>query len=392
MILGALLKLSNFPISDLEEQLHTLIEDSEFSISQEPVASNGLNGVRTHVHCHQHTHHHHDRTGHHHHHHRDFKTIRGMIEDSSLPAVVKELSIDVFANLAEAEGRVHGKPADDVHFHEVGAVDSIVDIVGACFLLNELKVEAVGCSALPVGSGTVKCQHGVIPIPVPATLELLKGFPVVETDEPFELLTPTGAALLMTWITKKPVKTAEVGVCSEIIHSFGHRTLKNRPNLLRATLFDEVKAKNGLETDTCVVLETNIDDCNPEIIGSLFEKLLELGALDVFSTSVSMKKQRMGVLLTVLTNFERKNAILEAIFRETSSFGVRERISTRHTLTRRKIDISTPYGTISVKVGTFNGEDITFSPEFDDCQRAALQHGVPVKKVYESVLGKLNSA
>jgi pyridinium-3,5-bisthiocarboxylic acid mononucleotide nickel chelatase len=320
-----------------------------------------------------------------HHHHRTMRQIRGILRRSRLPARVKTLSLAVFERLALAEGRVHGVAPDDVHFHEVGAVDSIVDIAGACLALELLDIQAVDVGPLPEGQGFVQCAHGVMPIPVPATAELLKGHPVSLTREPFELVTPTGAALLMTWKSLLPASGATSGCIREIGTGFGTRTLRERPNILRALLIEtEAPAADG--GGTCLVLECNLDDSNPEWIGSLTTTLLEAGALDVFTTAVQMKKQRPGTLLTVLCPRATRDRMLDLIFRESTTFGVREHMATRTMLERRHVGVKTAFGSVRVKEGFWKGRVVTRAPEHDDCARAAKRHEVPLRTVYAAAL------
>lgn len=337
------------------------------------VTVDGHTGTRVRVDLHEHEHHPH----------RTCRTIRSMIRRSRLPAPVKALSIAVFENLALAEGRVHHMPPDDVHFHEVGAVDSIIDIVGACLALDELGINAVSVGPLPYGSGSITCAHGVIPVPAPATVNLLKGHPLVRTDEPYELVTPTGAALLMTWQQVLPAPSPDAGLWAITAAGtgFGTRTLTSRPNMLRAVLMESIQPDQALH-DECLVLECNLDDTTPEIIGALTQRLLAAGALDVFTTSIQMKKQRPGVLFTVLCHPGLRDHALDLIFRESTTFGVREHLTRRTMLERHLVKVQTPYGLVRVKVGTWKGRTVTHSPEYDDCLRLAGAHGVPVRAVY----------
>jgi uncharacterized protein (TIGR00299 family) protein len=240
-----------------------------------------------------------------------------------------------------------------------------------------LGVEGISLAPLPTGQGTFECQHGILPIPAPATVELLKGMEIVRTDEPFELVTPTGAALLSSW---KKISGPCNGEIKAVSNSFGQRTLNKRPNLLRATLME--LAGDSAHYDSCVLLETDIDDSSPEIIGALFEKLMEQGAIDVSSSPVMMKKQRMGCRLSVLCAVSEKERLIEMIFRESSTFGIRESIVKRRVLDRRFIEKQTKYGNLKFKVGSFNGEDIVCSPEYEDCIRLSKENGVPLKNIY----------
>jgi hypothetical protein len=319
-------------------------------------------------------------TGTHDHSHRAFSEIREMLHESHLSEAVRTCALQVFSRLAEAEGHVHRVAPEQVHFHEVGAIDSIVDIVGACMALHELEVQAVTFSALPLGTGTVACQHGTYPVPAPATLELLKDFEVVQTGEPHELVTPTGAALLSAWKTSgtSPASAAPSGIG----YGFGHASLETRPNVLRAVLYE--RKPEAAHEDDCLVIESNVDDTPPELLGTLVERLLALDVFDAFTTPVQMKKQRHGTLVTVLCRLEQRDAVLDLLFRESSTFGVREYMTRRTKLARRFEEVETSYGAVRVKVGEWKGEAVTRAPELDDCVRRAEEHSVPVRKVYEA--------
>ncbi len=381
MILSALIDLGVRPL-DLNEALASL-GDFEISIEARQHASHGMQGSQITVHAHeQHHHHHHEPHAHPHHApHRGLLEIQSMINSSSLPSEVKKKSIAVFKRLAEAEARVHGKTPEEVHFHEVGALDAIADIVGACLGLHLLHVDHVGFSPLPQGHGTITCAHGIFPNPAPGTVELLKGFAVTHTDEPYELVTPTGAALLTTWrnLTSWP----EGWLIKAVGHGFGQRTLDQRPNLLRGTLLEAPPAK-GTDPDLCLVLETNIDDTTPELVGSLVQKLLAVGAYDAFTSAIQMKKQRPATLLTVLCAPELKPVMLDLIFTESTTFGVREHLTRRTMLEREFAIVETAYGPIQIKIGRWHGTPVTASPEYDDCAKAAAAKNVPVRVVYES--------
>jgi len=310
-----------------------------------------------------------------------------LITHSILSPRVKEASLAVFQRLAEAEALVHETTPDKVHFHEVGAVDSIVDIAGACLGLELLAIDSVTVSPLPLGHGTVRTVHGVLPVPAPATVELLKGMNIVPADEPFELVTPTGAALLSTWTRHKSIpaglRLQRVG------HGFGHHPLTSRPNVLRAMLLESQPADT--RNDECLVLECNLDDTIPELIGSLTTRLLTAGALDAFLTPVQMKKQRPGILLTVLCRREQREAMIDLIFMECTTFGIREYLVQRTTLERRHEEIETAYGKVRVKTGAWKGRIITRAPEHDDCARLAQQAGVSIRVVYEAAVQAFHS-
>lgn len=320
--------------------------------------------------------------------HRHLKHIREIIERSELPDGVAETSLAVFQRLAEAEAKVHGTSPEQVHFHEVGAMDAIVDIVGSCLSLHLLGIDRVACGPLPVGCGTTRCAHGTMPLPVPATAELLKGHPVIQTDEPNELVTPTGAALLTAWLQRFGAPKNVTATVAAVGLGIGHRELAGRANLIRASLLDVATPRDAPGDDTCLVLECNLDDTVPELIGSLSQKLLTLGALDVFTTSVQMKKQRPATLLTVLCKDAERELLLDTIFAESTTFGIREYPVRRTILDRRFDEVPTEYGTVKVKLGILRGKVITRAPEHDDCVRLASEHGVAVRTVYEAALRK----
>ena len=368
MILGTLIGLGVDP-HDLEKDIAQLPIE-HFRIEAKTITSHHLAGTQVTVHAPE---------SHDHHHSRGLAEIRGMIQASALPPRVKESSLRVFERIAVAEASVHGTTTDKIHFHEVGALDSIVDIVGCCSGLHRLGVDAVSVGAFPCGHGLIECAHGVFPNPAPATMELLQGFPVAQVDEPFELVTPTGAALLTTW---KSLDAPPPGShIARTACSFGHHPLNHRPNLLRATLLETAV---GASPELAVVLECNIDDTTPELLGSLTQRLLEAGALDVFTTAVQMKKQRPGTLLTVLCEPAKKAQLINLVFHESTTFGLREYPVERTVLARRFAEVQTPLGAIRVKIGTWQGRDIVFAPEMDDCIQRAREHNVPVRAAYEA--------
>ncbi len=318
---------------------------------------------------------------------RNFTEIKKIIADSSLSEWVKAKATAVFQRVAVAEGKIHGKAPDDVHFHEVGAVDSIVDIVGACVALELLGQPRLLASAVVDGTGFIQCAHGRFPIPAPATLEILgaRGVKVTQCEEPHELVTPTGAALLAELVDSfGPMRDL---VAAKVGYGLGTRDHKTRPNVLRAVLGQSGAAGTlDWETDTIATLQTNLDDINAEILGSFVERALAAGALDVFFTPIQMKKSRPGVLLTVLCADADADKFSELILRETSAFGVRRLASERRKLRREAVTVKTPYGDVAVKLGRLGGQVIQVAPEFDSCKQLADQARVPVKQVYEAAL------
>ena len=292
----------------------------------------------------------------------------------------------MFERIAAAEGKIHGLPPEQVHFHEVGAIDSIVDIVGGCIGLELLGKPRVLASQITDGNGWVDCAHGRFPIPAPATLEILaaRGVSVTQCSEPHELVTPTGAALVAE--LAESIGPMEGLVPEKIGFGLGTRENKSRPNVLRAILgHAEARASaHDWETDTIEVLETNLDDLNPEILGYFIEKALTLGALDVFYTPIQMKKNRPGVLLTVLCARADADKFCQLILTETTSFGVRRYQVERRKLHRAVREVQTPYGQVSVKIGRLDGKIVQAAPEFEHCKKVALETGVALKTVYDA--------
>jgi uncharacterized protein (TIGR00299 family) protein len=311
------------------------------------------------------------------HHHRTFRDIKKIIGESSLAPKVKSLSTAIFKVIAEAEGKIHGIKADEVHFHEIGAMDSIIDIVGAAIAVDSLKVKRVVSSPIALGTGWARTMHGTIPIPAPATLEILKGVPTAASTAPFELTTPTGAAIVKTLASSfgpMPPMTIEAAG-----YGAGKKDFKESANLLRAVIGTANEAAEG--TERLVLLETNIDDMSPQVAGYLMERLLSEGALDAFYTPVLMKKGRPGVLLTVLTGSGNKDSLLEVIFSESTTIGVRETAVLRHCLERKEAKVRTPYGIVRLKLALREGRVVNVQPEYEDCRAAAKKKGVALKLV-----------
>lgn len=316
------------------------------------------------------------------HHHRTFKDIKSIINKSPLKPSIKALSEKIFRIIAEAEGKIHGIPADKVHFHEVGAMDSIIDIVGAAVAIDLLKVNKVTASPVPLGSGRAKTMHGTIPIPAPATVEILRGVPVAGSDIPFELTTPTGAAIIKAIASSfgpMPAMTIEAAG-----YGAGKKDFRESANLLRSmvgSVEEDAAAEGG---ERLLALETNIDDMNPQIAGYLLDKLLSAGALDAFYTPVHMKKSRPGVLLTVLTDEGKKQELLDIIFDESTSIGVRAYPVERFCLERKVVKVKTEYGMIRVKVSVRKGKAVNAQPEYEDLRAAAEKKKVPLKRVLDA--------
>jgi len=364
MTLGALLALG-LPKEKLLGELEKLKLEKYF-LDILPGSRNGIAATGVEV-----------RVGHQHTHHRRFSDIRTLIQESSLEESVKETSLKIFQRLAEAEARVHNQAVDEVHFHEVGAIDSIVDIVGTAVGIAHFHPSRILSSELPMGRGFVSCQHGRLPLPAPATVEVLKGYPVRNVDIEGELVTPTGAAIVAS--LSSGVASWPDGVIHAIGYGMGKREFPNRPNLLRLVWGE---ATGIYETDRVVVLEANIDDMNPEFYGFLMERLLTERALDVSLSHLLMKKNRPGTLLRVIAEEADAERLMEVILRESTTLGVRSYLVMRKKLPRESKEIETKFGTIRVKISG----DIRFQPEYEDCKRVALEKGIPIQDVYREVM------
>jgi hypothetical protein len=349
-----------------------------------------------HGHSHEHGHEHHEHEHgeeHHHEHGRNYAEIKQLILASGISKWAREKSIALFQRIAVAEGKIHGMPADQVHFHEVGAVDSSIDIVGACIGLEYLKYPRVLASAPTEGMGWIDCAHGRFPIPAPATLEILaaRGVPLTQCEEPHELITPTGAALLAEFVEEfGPMKNFAP---SRIGFGVGSRDNKTRPNVLRAVLGETGGAgEHDWETDTIAVLQTNLDDVTPEILGSFMEMAMAAGALDVSYASQQMKKNRPGLLLTVLCTGNQADQFSELILRQTTAFGVRRTMAERRKLRREFQTVQTPHGEVTIKIGKLDGQILQAAPEFESCKKLAESKKLPLQRIYQAALAAWNKS
>ena len=330
--------------------------------------------------------------------HRPYREIRALLDRAALSPRVRERAQQVFRALAVAEGKVHGVSPDDVAFHEVGAIDAIVDVVGTALCLEHFGVEELLVSPLPLGSGFVQTQHGTMPVPAPATLELLRGFPVRPEDGAKELVTPTGAAIVAA--LARPGAAGEI-VPGAIGYGAGERELADRPNLLRIVLGERADAPPapsvaasagpGLLRETMMVHEANVDDMNPEFLPAAVEALFAAGARDVTLAPVTMKKGRPGTLLQVIAEPAERERIAGVMLRETSTIGVRTHAVERLVLPREQRTVETPFGAIRVKVVTLPDGSRRAAPEHDDCLRAARAHDVPIADVRAAALAAANA-
>ena len=371
MILGALVA-AGVEAGYLREQL-SLLSVAGFKIDFETVNRSGLSATYARVETAPE------------HKHRHLSDIKQIIETSELSAAVKQRALQIFTRLAEAEARVHNEPVDRVHFHEVGAIDAIVDVVGAAICFDALQIDRFISSPLHVGSGMVKMAHGQFPIPPPAVTELLKGVPFYATEIKGELLTPTGAAIITTVCSEYgpiPQMTTEATG-----YGAGTREYQDFPNVLRVLIGQTVAS--GAKDERLWMLETNLDDASPQIIGHVMDRVLESGALDCFFTPVQMKKNRPGVLLSVLCGPNEKDALMELLFTETTTLGVRSYEVNRRALQRSVVRVETPYGPIDVKVAHLDGRVVNEMPEFEQCRQAAATANVPLKVVEEAARKEL---
>jgi hypothetical protein len=309
--------------------------------------------------------------------------VEAIIAKGALTPKQRELATTIFRKLATAEAAVHGMPLERVHFHEVGALDSIADIIGAAVGLNLLGVGRFTCSPVPTGTGTLKAAHGVMPVPTPGTLELLKGVPLAPSKVEFELTTPTGAAILTTVVSEyvtTPAMTVE-----RVGHGAGTKDLLDRPNILRLLVGTSEPERQRGEIDTVVVLETNLDDTTPEIIGFATERLFAAGALDVFVIQGQMKKGRPGFMVSVICEPAKVAALEAVLFRETATFGIRRHTAERSKLQREAVTVETPWGPVKAKRGWRSDGFEVITPEYDDCARVAREHGIPLRDVFAAV-------
>jgi uncharacterized protein (TIGR00299 family) protein len=365
MFVGALLDLG-FSFGELREKLRLLPLEG-YELATEKLLRCGIRATRFHVKAEPS------------HHHRTFRDIREMIASSPLSPWVRERSIDAFRVLAGAEGAIHGLPPEEVHFHEVGAVDSIVDIVGTMIAMEPLRSARVVSSAVNVGKGTLQCQHGTYPVPGPAAQALLRDVPVFSNSVDGELTTPTGAALLVTLVgsfgDRPAMRISATG------YGAGTRETPGNANVLRMSLGEPAAAAAPGPDEQVAVIEATIDDMSPQLYGHFLEKALEAGALDVYATPVQMKKNRPGQKVTCVCAPGEIDRMTALMFRETTTIGVRCTLQRRRTLRREFVKVETPFGTVAVKRSLLDGRVVNFVPEFEDCRRLADLAGAALKEV-----------
>jgi uncharacterized protein (TIGR00299 family) protein len=370
MALGALVDAGADP-EEVRSALASLPLEP-FSVEFEETESGGIRATRARVRC--------EATGVI----RTFASIRQLLDEATLPDAARELSQRMFHRLAVAEAAVHGRDVEQVTFHEVGAVDSVVDIAGTALAITMLGVDRSFASPVPTGMGMMRSEHGAMPIPAPAVVELLRGAPLFSKDVPVELTTPTGAAILATvaegYGELPPMHIEAVG------YGAGERSLEF-PNVLRVLIGEAADAKlESTDADGAsreVVLETNVDDLNPELYAYVLERLFDEGAQDAWLTPILMKKGRPAVAVSVLCSARQQDAMREVLYRETGTLGVRASVVDKRMLERTVLDVTTAWGSVRVKVGFLDGRVVTLSPEYEDCARAARASGVAVRKIYE---------
>ena len=367
------------------------VKDAPLDVKHEHTHADGSTHTHSHSHdeSHSHEHHAHEHGSHTHEgEHRGLREIRAIIDRAPISASAKTIALRAFQLLGEAEAKIHNKPIEEIHFHEVGSVDAIVDIVCAAVAVDHLHIERWVCSPLNVGGGTVECAHGTLPVPAPATLELLKGAPIYSCGVKKELLTPTGAALVRALISEFGSMPA-MSVTSTG-YGAGAREFAGMPNLARITIGEADETDTNPATDApqdrVTVIEANLDDMSPQVFGYVMERLLEAGVLDVFGTPAQMKKNRPGVVLTVLAKPEDAERLSAIIFAETTTIGLRMRQESRITLAREHVAVATPWGEVRIKVASLGGKVMNYAPEFEDCRRIAATHDVPLKTVMQEAI------
>jgi pyridinium-3,5-bisthiocarboxylic acid mononucleotide nickel chelatase len=411
MFLGALLDLG-LPFEELQKAINSLPFDG-YSIEYKKVMKNSISATGFLVcipgdhdhheehkehdhegHHHEHHHDHHEEHSHHdhhhhnngheqhdHHEHRSLPDIEKIINAGALNDNVKKRSLKIFRSIAEVEGAIHNHPPEEVHFHEVGAVDSIIDIVGAAFAVDYMGITSFYSGSVPLSSGFTRSGHGTIPLPAPATIALLKGIPVHNSGLSYELVTPTGAAILKEFVTTfsgmPPMIVKNIG------YGAGTRDMVERPNLLRIINGELAEKK---DSDTVAVLEANIDDTNPEWLGYIMEKLFSEGAYDVTFTALHMKKNRVGVKVEVIANPGLKDHLMEILFMESTTIGVRQSFCQRMVLKREEVTIESPWGNLRAKKIFRPDGSVYIQPEYEACRKIAEEHTIPLRDIYAKVL------
>lgn len=383
MNLGAMIDLG-VDINYLKENLSKLGIDDEFEINTSTKSKMGISGTKLDVIIKDHHHHHNnDNNKHEHNHNRNYYDIENLINKSDLSERVKKISLDIFMKIALAESKVHGRSMEEVHFHEVGATDSIVDIVGAAICYDKMGIDIIYSSTIEVGSGFVKCAHGKMPVPAPATAEILKDIKIHRGGVKGEATTPTGAAIISVLVNYYDQNISMT--VNKVGYGLGTKDFAI-PNLLRVSIgeIDEVP-QNDFVRAKQFVIETNIDDMNQEFLPYIEEELLASGALDVFKTPIIMKKGRAAIKLSILVGEEKKELVTEFLFRQTRTLGVRIFCVDKVMLKRNFIDVETKYGTVTIKEALINGEVIKYKPEFEQLKLIAKKYNMNIQDVQYKV-------
>jgi uncharacterized protein (TIGR00299 family) protein len=378
--IGARLEISKVVRAGISATKVDVYSNGEKDLPREVfLEQHGYHQPHEHSHRHEHSH------EHRHEHGRGLNEIRRIIEKAAISSTAKATAIKIFETLGQSEAEIHNTSIDQVHFHEVGAVDAMVDIVCAAVGAESLAVEEWVCSPLNVGGGTVKCAHGTLPVPAPATLKLLRDAPVYSSGPQVELVTPTGAAIVKTLSSRfAPFPAMKIEKAG---YGAGTRDFSDRPNLLRITIGETAPTNRAYTSnDSITVLEANLDDLSPQVLAYAMERLLAEGALDVFSVPVQMKKSRPGALLTVLAKMEDANRLTKTIFAETTTLGVRRREEQRQTLSRRWETVDTTWGPVRIKIANMNGSMSNYAPEYEDCRTLAEAQHVPLRTVMQEAI------
>lgn len=376
MILGALIALG-IEQTELIEQIK-LLDVADFEIIFKTVDKSGISAIHAEVKVpHEHAH-------------RHLQTIQKIIFDSRLSDNVKARAIEIFTKLAEAEAKIHGIGIDEVHFHEVGAMDAIIDVVGACVGFEMLKIENFVCSKIHVGSGFAKMAHGTFPVPPPAVAELLKGAPIYSTEIEGELITPTGAAIIAT-VCKEFGSIPEM-IIEKTAYGAGTREYKNFPNVLRLLLGEAQRPKPKVQsqppTDNLFLLETNIDDLSAQTLGFVMERAFELGAFDCWFTPVQMKKNRPATMVSILCSEDKKEILSRLLYIETTTLGIRIKAVERNCLERESQKIKTEFGEVDVKIAFYKGKIVNVKPEYEQLRQISLNFGISLQEVEKKVLSE----
>lgn len=375
MILGGLIALG-VDEKKLVEQIK-LLNISGFEIEFTTVDKSGISAIHAdvkvpHEHAHRHLHH-----------------IEKIINDSDLADKIKQRAIQIFTRLAEAEAKIHGIDVQKVHFHEVGAMDAIIDVVGACIGFEMLGIEKFACSKIHVGSGFAKMAHGKFPIPPPAVAELLHGIPIYSTEIQGELCTPTGAAIIST-LSENYGEINDLNL-EKIGYGAGTRDYKDFPNAIRLMIGESQRSNVEGQTSNLILLETNLDDISPQVLGFVMDKAFELGALDCWFTPIQMKKNRPATMISILCELKDRSKLTELLYVETTTLGIRVREIERECLERKFVKVQTQFGEIDVKIGLFNGKQVNAMPEFEQLKKIAIEQNIPLKEVKKAVEENLKS-